>query len=187
MILPADQIDLGQARFQETKAFLAYWLSLSNYGDIPSSRAFFEHPHPDLLPRCYIFEMADHHTLICRFMGTKQVEIWDVDFTDKDLTREFPTESQIIRVHTNYCNLVNHPCGMLDCVNYSSRSGLIFPQEQFAVPLAVGSGKIPRVLMFGMAGESVGLTSPLAQLADVEGRSWIDIGFGVPDSPVIRP
>ena len=187
MTLLAEQIELGPETHEALQAFMGHWESLSEDGNIPTSRKFIETPHPELTPWSYIFEVGVEGTVTCRFMGTAQVDVWGMDFTDLDLTQEFPTDEELNRLNRNHHSVYKHPCGIWDRVTYAQASGLLVPHEQLTLPLAVEDGKPARTVVFSQAGQSLGLSENLRAFSTVEERRWVDLGAGVPAEEPIWP
>jgi len=120
-------------------------------------------------------------------MGTAQVELWDMDFTDLDLTKQFPTRGQLNRLNLNHMATYQHPCGLWDLVTYAKQSGLLVKHEQLTLPLSVEDGKPPRTVVFAKAADPHGLSDSLRRFSDVDQRRWVDLGAGVPSDPPLMP
>lgn len=175
----ADEIDSGWS--SDIREFFAAWCALRGDSAMPASEDFFDRADPGLLSTTYVCDMTDEGAVM-RFQSIELVQRWGVDVTGAEIHRDVSATFKERSLH-NMRRVVNHPCGCLIKLSFSTSKGRLLHSEVVQLPLAVQPGRWPRVL--GHALHDVGREWEEASAGYRETRKvvWLDIGAGVPPEP----
>jgi hypothetical protein len=79
--------------------------------------------------------------------------------------------------------IVATPCGMRQLGRIESSIGRAVMFEAVALPLAVDSGRAPRVTLFSQVLASLGGEEHSRKFRDAGLKAWFDLGLGLPKDP----
>lgn len=160
--------------------FFAQWKQLARDTLMPHTSAFLNDPVPELIPFVQILDLIQEGQRI-RFMGTGLVDLCGRDSTNEIFGETLPPEMKSAldrRSHT----LVEHPCGLMVLADFSSPTGRPFSMETVLLPLAVDTGRPPRICAYSKVIDEIDQDDgATARFEQAQTHSWLDIGCGVPD------
>jgi hypothetical protein len=161
--------------------FFEHWCSLRDVGHAPTSESFLDSPSPTFMSTCYICELTDEGAMV-RFHGTELVERWDVDLTGDDIhrARRGPITERSL---SNMRHVVEHPCGCLVRISYSTSKARLLHSELIQLPLAVQEGRAPRFACYVQKDVGQDWEETAVRYMETHGMFWVDIGAGVPTEP----
>lgn len=86
-------------------------------------------------------------------------------------------------LRTNSRHVVGQPCGLAEISEFAARSGLLFQMEAVLLPLAVDSDRPARFCSFSQLIEPLdGHQDGVSKYKTKKTATWLDVGFGVPDT-----
>lgn len=136
--------------------------------------------HPGISPYLAILDLVStRDSEIVRFPPAWQTW-WQMDMPPRLLSEFLPSE-RVTGFLRAILQAVEHPCGLHEIgVFYLPNEAKDYPTESVYLPLASGPNAPPSVAGFAV------LLNPVDDTAKTAGfsvRSWLDIGFGIPDAP----
>ncbi len=162
---------------EEAERFFAAWQALRTGLELPHYRSVFQSLSNDLLPQVAIIEQTSPDLYTTRFMGTRFVELLNVDLTGQDAFTAFSPKVAAAGRH-NVGHVLAHPCGIVTIGRFALKAREDLALEHVTVPLINDPGRPPRTLGFV---QKMRPPYPLDDdRLDMSRRRWIDIGFGVP-------
>jgi hypothetical protein len=162
------------------RSFMQHWMALPKLGLIPDSAAYLDSSPAALMPSVIIQEILPQGLLV-RFFGTALERRWQHDITGNFFAENFPPEARN-RIYSNACQIVSHPCGLHQIVEAHSNFGKDLYSEAIVLPLAVGKGRVPRVIGFSNALSVTVYKEYFNRFKSNTLNEWIDIGAGTPAS-----
>ena len=180
---------LPESGSQAINLFFDYWLSLPRRQGMPDAADFDPTAIPRWLPDITIVEVNSPHVITYRLAGTAVVERMGHNPTGTNLLELTPPERRM-QASRDLHEVVYRPCGLhLSFVNNYS-SGRVGQMDSIYLPLRPPPGGSPRMVSLNAFDSTLAFreTSPRTTIiADVNGLTWIDVGFGVPEASQPRP
>lgn len=83
----------------------------------------------------------------------------------------------------NMKNIVGHPCGQYARFLFNTSFGARLISEYLNLPLAVQSGRPPRIICLVKPEIPNKRTEPFTRTIQSSEQEWVDLGAGVPPAP----
>lgn len=168
---------------RESPAFADYWYSLPKLDLIPSRRDFDPCTQGPILSTYIIHELISPEMIKLRLVGTKLREGFGVDVTGRNYL-DFVEPARRTKASRAIFLVCEQPCGMLVRLVSKTQAGRMYMNETFALPMRDNDGKARLVYYQSNSAPLAEYRDPTKdQLAvlDLAGRTFIDIGAGIPD------
>ena len=166
--------------------FLRHWDGLRHGAPMPATEDFIDNPSPEFAPSVYILELLGESALV-RLQGTALETRWHRRLTGQDFfagrSDRFAASGTI-----NMRTLFAHPCGLLARTTYATTRGRQITSDWIQVPLAVQSGRPPRIVgaVFQSDSDDQDYTETPITYFKAHKVEWLDTGSGVPAVPPVE-
>jgi len=168
---------------ERSVAFADYWHGLPKRDLVPSRTDFEPAAVSGLLPTFIIHDLVSPEQIVIRLAGTKLREGFGFDATGRNYL-DFVDPARRPKAARAIFLVTTQPCGMLVRLISRTKAGVTYLNETFALPMRDNDGQA-RLVYY----QSNDLPLPeyrdaasdqLVRL-DLAGRTFIDIGAGIPD------
>ncbi len=168
---------------EQSATFADYWDSLPKQDLIPSRRGFDPGAQASVLNTFIIHELVSPEMIRIRLVGTKHREGFGSDPTGRNYL-DFVEPKRRAKASRAIYLVCEQPCGMLVKLVSRTRTGLMYMNETFALPMRDNDGAARLVYYQSNSApldEYRDSSTDKLEVLDVHDRTFIDIGAGVPD------
>lgn len=169
---------------EQSQIFVRHWAELRRAGEqIPFSSVFLDHALPQIQPYVSMHDIDPAAGNMIRYFGTALVTAWGMDLTGRDISEGFPPPV-VSRFEKIQRACTTQPCGVWELGVYSTSAGRTINKEITTLPLRLARPHAERIARFHHMVESLATVERITGLVKIVGKSWFDIGFGVPAEPL---
>jgi hypothetical protein len=163
---------------------LTYWQSIAIEA-APRVSEFDLIQIPTALPDITLWEMHPDGRVVCRMAGTAVIARMKSDITGVEISQVMPPKAGI-NVVDDVQAILAQPCALYQLVLNRHVTGKIARMESLIMPLAADAGGMPRFVSVNHMIETVRYgsdehTGELELMRSLEERTFLDLGWGVPD------
>lgn len=152
---------------------------------MPHSNDFLDRAPSELIPFAFIHDVEPAGLLV-RFMGTGLVQRWRHDWTGLYFGEHLDVDARE-RLRATMAHIASTPCGMRQMGRFETSAGRAMSFEALSLPLAVDPGRVPRVTIFSQILNSMERDEHSRRFSAAGEKDWLDLGWGVPDTPPPPP
>lgn len=166
----------------QSPAFGDYWHSLPKRDLIPSRTDFDPCLQGPILSTYIIHELISPEMIRIRLAGTKMREGFGMDPTGRNYL-DFVDPARRAKASRAIFLVCEQPCGMLVKLKSKTKTGLMYMNETFALPMRDNEGQARLVYYQSNSApleEYRDATNDQLVVLDIAKRIFIDIGAGIP-------
>ncbi len=165
------------------RLFADYWASLPKIDLVPMRSAFDPADVPNLLQTCEIHELVRPGVVLVRLSGSDMANRYSGDITGKNYL-DIVDPSRRDKVWRALSHIVNHPSAMCVRIRNVRASGLVTDAEAVGFPFRGADGRATQIIYQSNINNPKELwdyRQDTRKMSRALGRTYIDIGAGVPD------
>jgi hypothetical protein len=167
------------------RRFSEKWHSLRSGSELPLLRDFLDTPDPVLQPHVILLDAVDEETFRVRLFATRLTEFVGVNLTGTNLYEFFREPRLVKQVQSAVRAVIGQPCGILSTKRAVTSSGANLAVEMLSLPMRPSANGAPVIAAAIDIIERLEPKDNIFGLVQYLSAEWVDIGSGVPKTPLL--